>query len=52
MTAAMAALAMVISIAYSARNKDVSSDFAIGAFVIAYWMVFITALYFEFQGSW
>ncbi|KIN07979.1 hypothetical protein OIDMADRAFT_16429 [Oidiodendron maius Zn] len=51
LAAAMAALAMVISLAYSAGKKDVSSGFATGALVVACWTVFITALYFEFQGS-
>ncbi len=51
LTTAIAALAIVISVAYSAGKKDVSSGFAIGALVIACWAVFITAIYFEFQDS-
>jgi hypothetical protein len=51
LTTAIAALAIVISVAYSAGKKDVSSGFVIGALVVACWTVFITALYFELQGS-
>src|SRR6266487_524524 len=51
LTTAMAVLAIAISIAYLAEKRDVSSGFVIGALVIACWTVFITALYFEFQGS-
>jgi hypothetical protein len=51
LTTAMAALAIVISMAYSAERKDVPSGFAIGALVVACWTVFMTALYFEFQES-
>jgi hypothetical protein len=51
LTTGMAALAIVISVAYSAGKKDVSSGFAIGALMVACWTVFITAIYFEFAGS-
>ena len=51
LTAAIAALAFVISVAYSVGKNDVSSGFAIGALVIACWAVFITAIYFELQGN-
>jgi hypothetical protein len=51
LTTAVVVLAIMISVAYSAGKKDVSSGFAIGALVITCWSILITAIYFEFQGS-
>lgn len=47
----VAALAIVISVAYSAGKQDVSSAFAIGAVVLSCWTVLVTSMYFEFVGT-
>lgn len=50
-TVAIAMAAIIITVTYSTVKKDVSSGFAIGALIVTCWTVFITVLYFEFQGS-
>lgn len=47
LTIAIVALSMVISVAYSAGTKDVSSGFAVGALLVGCWTLFIAALYSE-----
>jgi hypothetical protein len=47
LTIAIVALSIVISVAYSAGMKDVSSGFAVGALLVGCWTLFIAALYSE-----
>ncbi|OBT88499.1 hypothetical protein VE02_03469 [Pseudogymnoascus sp. 03VT05] len=47
LTVTIVALSMVISVAYSASTKDVSSGFAVGALLVGCWTIIIGALFSE-----
>lgn len=51
LTATIVALSIVVSVAYSAGMKDLSSGFAVGALLVGCWTLFITALYFEWAAG-
>jgi len=40
---------VVVSVVYTSVKRDVSSGFAIGAFIATTWMAWLTAFYYQWQ---
>jgi hypothetical protein len=49
LTAIMVGISGVVSLTYSLARKDVSSGFAIGAWIVTFWAALITALYYQWK---
>lgn len=49
LTGIVVTLSGVVSVVYAVVKNDVSGGFAIGAYVIAFWVAWMTAFYFQWK---